>query len=33
LGLKFSRFTMDYAFLPYGDLGNTHRVTLGLRFE
>ena len=33
LGLKFSRFTMDYAFLPYGDLGNTHRVTLGLRFD
>jgi hypothetical protein len=33
LGVKFNRFTMDYAFLPYGDLGNTHRVTLGLRFE
>ena len=33
MGLKFSRFSMDYAFLPYGDLGNTHRVTLGLRFE
>ena len=32
LGVKFDRFTMDYAFLPYGDLGNTHRVTLGLRF-
>ena len=33
LGFKFDRFTMDYAFQPYGDLGNTHRVTLGLRFE
>lgn len=33
LGLKLHRFTMDYAFQPYGDLGNTHRVTLGLRFE
>ena len=33
LGLKLRRFTMDYAFLPYGDLGPTHRVTLGLRFE
>jgi len=33
LGIKFSRFTMDYAFLPYGDLGNTHRITVGLRFE
>ena len=33
VGVKFNRFSMDYAFLPYGDLGNTHRVTLGLRFE
>ena len=33
LGVKFSRFTMDYAFMPYGDLGNTHRVTLGLSFD
>lgn len=33
LGFKFSRFAADYAFLPYGDLGNTHRVTLGLRFR
>ncbi len=33
LGLKFNRFTMDYAFQPYGDLGNTHHVTLGARFE
>jgi hypothetical protein len=33
IGLKVNRFTMDYAFVPYGDLGNTHRITLGLRFE
>jgi long-subunit fatty acid transport protein len=33
MGLKFNRFTMDYAFQPYGDLGNTHHVTLGARFE
>ena len=33
LGVKFNRFTMDYAFMPYGDLGDTHRMTLGLRFE
>ena len=32
LGVKFGGFTMDYAFLPYGDLGDTHRVTLGLSF-
>jgi hypothetical protein len=33
LGVKFGRFTMDYAFIPYGDLGDTHRMTVGLRFE
>ncbi|MDE2141507.1 MAG: PorV/PorQ family protein [Elusimicrobia bacterium] len=33
LGVKFNRFTMDYAFIPYGDLGDTHRMTIGLRFE
>ncbi|OGR97714.1 MAG: hypothetical protein A2V88_03480 [Elusimicrobia bacterium RBG_16_66_12] len=32
LGLKFERLTMDYAFMPYGDLGNTHRMTVGVRF-
>lgn len=32
LGLKFQNFTMDYAFMPYGDLGNTHRMTVGVRF-
>jgi hypothetical protein len=33
VGVRLGRFTMDYAFMPYGDLGNTHRVTLGLRFR
>ena len=23
---------MDYAFAPYGDLGDAHRVTVALRF-
>jgi hypothetical protein len=32
LGVRFSNLTMDYAFLPYGDLGNTHRITVGLKF-
>ena len=32
LGLKFQSLTMDYAFMPYGDLGNTHRMTVGVRF-
>jgi hypothetical protein len=32
LGLKLSDLSVDYAFLPQGDLGNTHRVSLGYRF-
>lgn len=31
LGLRADGFSLDYAFLPYGDLGNTHRITLGYR--
>lgn len=30
LGLNISRFVVDYAYVPYGDLGAAHRV--GLRF-
>ena len=33
LGLKLGRFALDYAFQPYGDLGNTHHLTLGIRFD
>jgi hypothetical protein len=32
LGLKFDRFTLDYAYVPFGDLGDTHRMTLGFNF-
>ncbi len=32
LGIKLSELNLDYAFLPQGDLGNTHRVTLGYKF-
>jgi hypothetical protein len=32
LGLNSSSLSLDYAFLPFGDLGNTHRVSLGYRF-
>lgn len=28
LGVRFREFAIDYAFTPYGDLGNTHRVSL-----
>jgi outer membrane protein OmpA-like peptidoglycan-associated protein len=27
-GIILSKFTIDYAFVPYGPLGNTHRVSL-----
>lgn len=29
-GLKLGGFTADYAFSPYGELGQAHRMTLGL---
>ncbi|MBI4249813.1 MAG: PorV/PorQ family protein [Elusimicrobia bacterium] len=32
LGLQMSRFQADYAFTPFGPLGNVQRVSLGLRF-
>ncbi|MFA5780107.1 MAG: PorV/PorQ family protein [Elusimicrobiota bacterium] len=32
LGLKILNFSTDYAFIPYGDLGNTHRVSFSVRF-
>ncbi len=32
-GLKFRHLGIDYAFVPLGDLGNTHRVTFGMRFK
>ncbi|HVM31673.1 MAG TPA: tetratricopeptide repeat protein [bacterium] len=32
-GLAVSNFQVDYAFSPYGGLGNAHRVSLGYYFE
>lgn len=32
LGLKLDRFSLDYAYVPFGDLGDTHRMTLGFSF-
>lgn len=32
LGFKFQRICLDYAYAPYGDLGNTHRISLGMNF-
>ncbi|MCX5794167.1 MAG: PorV/PorQ family protein [Elusimicrobia bacterium] len=31
-GLGVARFTLDYAWMPYGLLGDTHRFTLSYRF-
>ncbi len=32
LGLRFAQWNIDYALVPYGDLGNTNRVSIGYRF-
>ncbi len=32
LGFRFSRFTMDYALTPFGELGNTQTVTISSWF-
>ena len=32
LGFRFSRFEVNYAFVPYGDLGNTQRISLNIGF-
>lgn len=31
-GVKISSLSLDYAFVPFGDLGNTHRFTFGWSF-
>ena len=32
IGLKMGKTSIDYAYVPYGDLGDTHRISLGMRF-
>jgi len=32
MGFTMSKFSFDYAFSPFGDLGNTHRFSLSLKF-
>jgi hypothetical protein len=32
LGVIYEGFGLDYAFLPYGDLGSTHRISLSYKF-
>ncbi|MEW6685910.1 MAG: PorV/PorQ family protein [Candidatus Edwardsbacteria bacterium] len=31
-GLKWKKYTFDYAFAPYAELGNTHWISLSARF-
>ena len=32
LGAKYRNYLIDYAFVPYGDLGLTHKISFGVRF-
>lgn len=32
IGLRFAQWNIDYALVPFGDLGNTNRVSVGYRF-
>ncbi|MDO8735238.1 MAG: PorV/PorQ family protein [Elusimicrobiota bacterium] len=32
LGLRVLNFSTDYAFVPYGDLGNTHRISFTVKW-
>lgn len=32
IGYRFERIWLDYAYVPYGDLGDTHRISLGMKF-
>ena len=32
LGLRHQNYTFDYAFVPYGDLDNAHRLSLSISF-
>jgi len=32
LGFGFKKYSLDYAMVPFGDLGNTHRISLSAKF-
>lgn len=32
MGLQFTQWNIDYALVPFGDLGNTNRISVGVRF-
>ncbi|MGE4385176.1 MAG: PorV/PorQ family protein [Endomicrobiaceae bacterium] len=31
-GIRYSDYVFDYAFVPYGDIGMTHRLSFGIKF-
>lgn len=33
LGISFNRFNLDYSISPFGDLGMSHRFSLGYKFD
>jgi hypothetical protein len=33
LGLRFKQMSFDYAFIPMGDLGITHHISVNYRFK
>ena len=33
LGIKYFMYSLDYAFVPYGDLGNTNKISLSVAFK
>jgi hypothetical protein len=32
LGYTYTRYSFDYAFVPYGDLGNSNRLSVSIKF-
>jgi len=32
IGLKVGKMSLDYAYVPYGELGNTHRISWKMKF-
>ena len=33
VGIRMGQMSLDYAFIPMGDLGTTHRISLNFRFK
>ncbi len=33
LGINFTKFSIDYGFVPFGDLGSTHQISFLVRFN